>query len=114
MKKAKITVLKTTFDKELAAEYGAPGLGPCPMLLEGQTFYADYAKPEGLCDEAWKAIYQYVFALAHGGKDTLFYFGDWIDKRGVAICSCNDGLRPVIFKLEATDEDAAIDYTPVR
>lgn len=114
MKKVKITVLKTTFDRELADEYGAPGLGPCPMLLEGQTFYADYAKPEGLCDEAWKAIYQYVFALAHGGKDTLFYCGDWIDKRGVAICSCNDGLRPVIFKLEATDEDAAIDYTPVR
>ena len=82
--------------------------------LEGQTFYADYAKPEGLCDEAWKAIYQYVFALAHGGKDTLFYFGDWIDRRGVAICSCNDGLRPVIFKLEATDEETAIDYTPVR
>ena len=62
MKKVKITVLKTTFDKELAAEYGAPGLGPCPMMLKGQTFYADYAKPEGLCDEAWKAIYQYVFA----------------------------------------------------
>lgn len=66
MKKVKITVLKTTLDKELAAEYGAEGLGPCPMLREGQVFYADYAKPEGLCDEAWKAIYQYVFALAHG------------------------------------------------
>nr|WP_330394166.1 TIGR04076 family protein [Lachnoclostridium sp. An181] len=36
------------------------------MMKEAQTFYADYAKPEGLCDEAWKAIYQYVFALAHG------------------------------------------------
>ena len=24
------------------------------------------------------------------------------------------GLRPVIFKLEATDEEAEIDYTPVR
>ena len=48
MKKVKITVLKTTFDKELAAEYGAPGLGPCPMMLEGQSFYADYAKPAGL------------------------------------------------------------------
>ena len=32
-----------------------------------------------------------------------FYYGDWIRKPGVAICSCNDGLRPVIFKLEATD-----------
>ena len=114
MNRVKITVLKKTFDQELADEYGANGLGPCPMLRQGDVFFADYAKPDGFCDEAWKAIYQYVFALAHGGKDTLFYFGDWIDKRGVAICSCNDGLRPVIFKLEATDEEAAIDYTPVR
>ena len=114
MKKVKITVLKRTFDEELAAEYGAEGLGKCPMLQEGQVFYADYAKPEGLCDEAWKAIYQYVFALAHCTGDELFYYGDWIRKPGVAICSCNDGLRPVIFKLEATDEESAINYTPIK
>lgn len=63
MKKVKITVLKTTLDKELAKEYGADGLTACPMLKEGEVFYADYAKPEGFCDEAWKAIYQYAFAL---------------------------------------------------
>lgn len=114
MKKVKITVLKTTLDKELAKEYGIPGLTACPMLKEGQIFYADYAKPEGMCDEAWKAIYQYAFALAHGADSDLFYYGDWIKTPGVAICSCNDGLRPVIFKLEATDEEAKIDYTPVR
>ena len=114
MKKVRITVLKTTLDEELARQYGAPGLKACPMLRAGQVFYADHAKPEGLCDEAWKAIYQYAFALAHGAGDGLFYFGDWIRQPGVAICSCNDGLRPVIFKLEATGEDAAIDYTPVR
>lgn len=113
MKKVKITVLKKTFDEELAKEYGADGLGACPMLKTGQVFYADYAKPEGFCDEAWKAIYQYVFALSHG-VDDVFYFGDWIKKPGVAICSCNDGLRPVIFKLEATDEISKIDYTPVK
>jgi uncharacterized repeat protein (TIGR04076 family) len=40
------------------------------MLREGQVFYADYACPDNFCSEAWKAIYQYVFALAHGmGKD---------------------------------------------
>ncbi len=66
MTKVKITILQTTLNKELAEEYGADGLGPCPMMKEGQVFYADYAKPEGFCDEAWKAIYQYVFALAHG------------------------------------------------
>ena len=112
MKKVRITVLKTTLDQELARTYGAEGLTACPMLRQGQVFYADYAKPEGLCDEAWKAIYQYVFALAHGAGDGLFYYGDWIRTPGVAICSCNDGLRPVIFKLEATEQESEIDYTP--
>ena len=45
---------------------------------------------------------------------TLFYYGDWIRTPGVAVCSCNDGLRPVIFKLEATDIEAEIGYTPVK
>ncbi len=101
MKKVKITVLKTTLDKELAEEYGIDGLTVCPMMKAGDVFYADYAKPQGFCDEAWKAIYQYVFALAHGADKALFYYGDWIKKPGVAIVSCNDGLRPVIMKLEA-------------
>ena len=72
MKRVKITILKTTLDKELAEEYGVPVLTACPMMQKGQVFYADYAKPEGFCDEAWKAIYQYVFALAHGAKKELF------------------------------------------
>ena len=114
MKQVKITVLKTTLDEGLAREYGVEGLTACPMLKVGQIFTADYAKPEGFCDEAWKAIYQYVFALAHGADTNLFYYGDWIRKPGVAICSCNDGLRPVIFKLEATDQESEITYTPVR
>lgn len=114
MKKVRITVLKKTLDEQLAREYGAEGLGPCPMLREGQVFYADYACPQGFCDEAWKAIYQYVFALAHGAGGELFYYGDWIRTPGVAICCCNDGLRPVVFKLEATEEESKIDYEPVR
>ena len=114
MNKVKITVLRRTLQEDLAKEYGAEGLKRCPMLREGQVFYADYAKPEGLCDEAWKAIYQYVFALAHGADKDLFYYGEWIRKPGVAICSCNDGLRPVIFKLEATDQESVINYTPVN
>lgn len=114
MKKVKITVLRTMLNEDLAQEYGIEGLGACPMLKEGQVFYADYAKPEGLCDEAWKAIYQYAFALAHGSGSELFYYGDWIRKPGVAVCSCNDGLRPVIFKLEATENESEIDYEPVR
>lgn len=114
MKQVKITVLKCMLNKELADEYGVDGFTVCPMLKVGQVFYASYAKPDGFCDEAWKAIYQYVFALAHLGKDSkeLWYYKDWIRKPGIAICSCNDGLRPVIFKLEATDNEAVINYTP--
>ncbi|EGB94984.1 hypothetical protein HMPREF0240_01238 [Clostridium sp. D5] len=74
---------------------------PCPMMEKGQVFYADYAKPEGFCDEARKAICQYVLALSHGAGKEVFYYGDRIRKPGAAICSCNDGLRPVIFKIEA-------------
>lgn len=84
------------------------------MLNVGQVFYADYAMPNGFCDEAWKAIYQYVFALAHGAGNDIFYYGDWIKTPGVAICSCNDGLRPVIFKLEITEQTSKIDYSPIR
>ena len=108
MKKVRITILKTTFQQELADEYGMDGLTVCPLMEEGQVFYADYAKPDGFCDEAWKAIYQYVFALAHGA-DEIWYFGDWIKKPGVAIVSCNDGLRPVIMKLESTDIESTVE-----
>ena len=56
-----------------------------------------------------------VSALAHGmGQNgELFYYGDWIRKPGVAICSCNDGLRPVLFKIERTELKSDLDYTPV-
>lgn len=114
MHKVKITVLKTTFDEELAKEYGVDGLSTCPFHKPGQIFYADYAKPEGFCDEAWKAIYQYVFAMAHGAPDTLWYFSDWIRVPGVAITSCNDGLRPVIFKLEKTAIESLPNSGPER
>ncbi len=105
MKKCKITVLKTTLQEDLAREYGIKGPSICPLMKEGQVFYADYAKPEGFCDEAWKAIYQYVFALANGSNG--WYFDDWMDTAkhpGIAIVSCNDGLRPVIIKIERIEE----------
>ena len=55
----------------------------------------------------------FLSASAHGADKGLFYYVDWIKEPGVAIVSCNDGLRPVIMKLEATDEEAKIEYTPI-
>ena len=108
MKKCRIEVIKTTFDEELAGEYGVTG--PCPAHRVGQVYYADFAKPEGVCDEAWKAIYQYVFALSHMDDSTLLY-GDWIQVPGVSINSCNDGIRTVVFRITRLDEEAEDLYT---
>lgn len=103
MKKVKITVLRKTFNEDMAKEYAMPGLKPCQALEEGQVFYAGLGKPEGFCDGAWRTIHPYVFALANGVEN--FYFNDWVRHKGMAISCCNDGLRPVFFKLEATDEE---------
>ena len=104
MKKVKITVLKTTLDKELAAEYGTDGLTACPMLREGQVFIANgWQKPEGFCPSAWDTLSPFVLALSHGAED--FYEG-WMKNPRSAMLSCNDGFRPVSFLVEALDEDA--------
>ena len=66
MKKVKITVLRSTFNEDLARDYGMPGLKPCSLMKEGQVFYAGLGKPEGFCDGAWRTIHPYVFALANG------------------------------------------------
>jgi uncharacterized repeat protein (TIGR04076 family) len=103
MRKCKITVIKKTFNEDLAKEYARPLLGLCERHQVGQVFYADWQKPDGLCDEAWKAMHHYVMALAHGAH--VFYDGDWV-KENLAICSCNDGIRPVIFKIEPVENES--------
>ncbi len=103
MKKVKITVLKNTFNEDFAREYAMPGLKKCSVMKEGQVFIAGLGKPDGLCDGAWRSIHQYVFALANGADK--FFFDDWVRQPRTAITCCNDGLRPVFFKLEALDED---------
>ncbi len=92
MKKVKITVLETTLNRALAEEYGVEGLKACPMMEQGQVFYADYAKPQGFCDEAWKAIYQYVFALAHGaGEEPCFTTGTGFANPGWPLSAATTG-----------------------
>jgi len=101
MKKVKITVLKRIVVDDLVEEYAVSGFSLCPLHQEGQVYYCEngWQKPDGLCDNAWKSMMEYVIAFVHGGKN--FYNGSWVKDESVAIISCNDGLRPVIFKLEA-------------
>ncbi len=105
MRKCKITAIKHTMQDDLVKQYGAEGFGACPRVQPGQEFVVEgHGMPEGFCNEAWRAIHHYVFALVHGGGQDLFFTGNWVREPNVAIVSCNDGLRPVIFKIEAFDE----------
>ncbi len=101
LKMCRITVLKVTQDHDLIKEYGIKDLGPCPFHKVGDTWETDWNKPANFCEEAWKVISPYVFALAHG-VDTFFPH-IWLDAKkhkGVSINCCSDALRPVIFKIE--------------
>ena len=112
MSKVKITILKTTLNEDLAKEYGVKGLSICPSMKEGQVFYADYAKPEGFCDEACEAIYQYVFALANGSNG--WYFDDWMDTEkypGTAIVSCNGKQKLFKYLVFSIQKVSLQDFT---
>ncbi|MBQ3749530.1 MAG: TIGR04076 family protein [Kiritimatiellae bacterium] len=104
MKVVRITVLEASLKQDLAEKYAVSGLEPCPILKPGQVFYATNTCPKGMCDAAWRTINQYVFALACGVRE--FYGGCWMKNPGEAITCCNDGLRPVYFRLEATEDEA--------
>lgn len=110
MKKVKITVVKTAIYPELVEKYGGHPMTPCDYNTPGMVFYTNgWQKPKGLCDNAWKSMVEYCFALAHGGEG--IFGGSWMKDKKSALVSCNDGFRPVSYLLEATDEDAVVmDY----
>lgn len=66
------------------------------MRWEKHPTLNGWKKTEGLCDNAWKCMQEYVIALAHGAES--FYDGELLDKHAF-VASCNDGFRPVIFLL---------------
>lgn len=104
MAKCKITVLRRMLNEDYAREYCAnPETGICTAFQEGQVFVLDNQdKPAGFCEEAWSAITRYVFAFVTGGGD--FFSGRWMKDGKTMIACCNDGIRPVVFKLERVDE----------
>lgn len=108
LKKVKISVIKLTFDEELAKQYGAEGIEECELHDVGQVYYSNgWQKPSGLCDNAWSCMKDYVLAISQGAG---FIYGDgnFTNKEGMAIVACNDGIRPAIFKVEATDMPSEI------
>jgi uncharacterized repeat protein (TIGR04076 family) len=101
MKKVKITAIRKADYRDLQALYENPIEHTCDVQ-EGQTWVSHGGmKPEGLCEEAWKTMREFVEELAHGGGD--FYDG-WMKNPHSAMISCNDGFRPVSFLLETVEE----------
>lgn len=105
--KCKITILKRECYRDLQAEYLAdPKSGPCPYFHEGQEIIVDsdnfFRMLNGtFCAETWDCISRYVYAALQGGS----IMQGWTNNEKVMITCCNDGTRPVIFKLERIDEE---------
>jgi uncharacterized repeat protein (TIGR04076 family) len=101
--KVKITVLKKTFNQDLADEYCKDEVNSCPVFTEGQEFvyelFGSGGIPENFCDHAWVDIYTLVFALGSNGS-----FPTWMKNENSIIGCCTDGIRPVVFKIERVSE----------
>lgn len=51
------------------------------------------------CSEAWDAVSRYIYTALQGGS----IMHGWTNDDRVMIACCNDGTRPVIFKIERID-----------
>lgn len=103
MKKVRITVLKKEFYTEFADQYLTEGreVGPCSLMNVGDEFiFEGNAKmPEGFCPWAWIDVYGNVSAVASGST-----YKPWNKKDGQTVVCCTDGIRPVVFLVEAFEE----------
>ena len=101
MKKVRITVMCRAEHKVLMAKYENPLEIPCEMKVGDVYVSINAERPEGVCSEAWKCMYEFVKVLAEGGGN---FFDGWMKDPYSAMVSCNDGFRPVTYYLEAINE----------
>lgn len=108
--KCKITVLKKECYEDLQKLYlSNPMSGPCSFFKEGDEFIIDSKNYETMnqgnfCMEAWDSINRYVYTAIQGGS----IMKGWTNNEKIMIACCNDGTRPVIFKLERIDEEEEV------
>ncbi len=101
MKNVKITAVRKADYKDLQSMYENVIEHTCD-LEEGMTWVSlEGKKPEGMCDEAWKSMREFVEALARGEGN---FFDGWMKNPYSAMISCNDGFRPVSFLIESIEE----------
>ena len=106
MAKCKVTVIDKKCYPELQEKYLAdPKSGVCPVFEVGQEFLFDGTTYESMnkgkfCMEAYDAINRYIYTAIQGGS----IMRGWTNDEKMMIACCNDGTRPVIFKIERVDD----------
>lgn len=99
MPQVRITVVKRLNRDAILADVdpgcSCRGEAQCDRFEDGQTFLAEYTRmPEGFCPGAWADLFRYVVGLQSGADYP------WMNEAGTVLACCNDGFRPVIFRLE--------------
>ena len=107
--KCKMTVIdKKVFDDLQEKYLEDPKSGACPFYEVGAEYiferYGDedtfWTQGKGAhCSEAWDCFSRYVYTALQGGS----IMRGWTNDEHMMIACCNDGTRPVIFKIERLD-----------
>lgn len=106
MAKCKVTVIDKKVYPELQEEYlKDPNTGVCTMFEVGQEFIFDGVAYESMnggnfCMEAYDAINRYIYTAIQGGS----LMKGWTKDERVMVACCNDGTRPVLFRIERIDD----------
>ncbi len=105
MSKCKVTVIRRGFYPDLAEKYlSNPDIGPCGWCKDGQEWIFDSknmnSMKEGFCAEAYDCISRYIYVQLWGGT----VMKGWTNDDNIMIGCCNDGVRPVTFKIERIDD----------
>lgn len=107
--KCKVTVI----DKKCFTDYQKdylknPKAGACPFYQVGDEFIFEryggedtfWLAGDGMqCGEAWDCISRYIYTALQGGS----IMRGWTNDDRMMIACCNDGTRPVIFKIQRMD-----------
>ena len=107
--KCKLTVIDKKVFPDLQEKYlEDPNSGACPFYEVGAEYiferYGDedtfWTQDNGKhCSEAWDCFSRYVYTALQGGS----IMRGWTNDEHMMIACCNDGTRPVIFRIERLD-----------
>lgn len=107
--KCRVRVIdKKCFDDFQEKYLADPKSGACPFYNVGDEFiFERYDERDDFwtmgkgsqCSEAWDCISRYIYTALQGGS----IMRNWTNDERMMIACCNDGTRPVIFKIERID-----------